>query len=266
MRRLLPIVALLVGLLDPKTGLAVWTDVGNFASDAEASATTPHTILASAALEAGNVGVCVVGHDESTAGTADGDNDNSQAVTDESGNTWVRVGEHCNMQTSAVQNGACVAAYYTRATTTLDIGDDLIFQYVLNVAAHGIVCREFSITAGGSVSATAGTSIEVVDAGDPGSMTVATGVAREHLFIRATALEHNGTITEDADYTGTGVEYDSTVAGTSMKAHMSFRIASEASAAANDLSNSGTSDNASLMFGLNEDPGAGWTVQVLQTD
>lgn len=208
-----------------------------------------------AQLDAGNVGVCAIGKDESNTGTTDG---NGQAeftsVTDDAGNTWVEADEFVNSQAIGANNGAAVAVYYTLVTSTLTSGANITFT-TAGGRRQAAACWEFAFGGGSTIVEAAGENGLANDGADPGSMTVATGVAVEHLFLRGTACETNDTgWTEDADYTNfdhTNATDDSGVAGTSMGVRGSFRIATEATSAASDPTWT-SADCASYMVGLNE--------------
>jgi hypothetical protein len=208
-----------------------------------------------AQLEGGNVGVCVVGKDETTAGGSDG-NGNAEftSITDDAGNTWVEADEFCNVQGVGAANGACVAVYYTVAGSTLTSGANITFNHA-SARRVAAACWEFSFGAGSTVTEASGDNGVADDAADPSSMTVDTGSATAHLFIRGTACETNDTgWTEDGDYTNfthTNATDDSGTSGTSIGARGSFRIATEAISAASDPTWT-SADCASYMVGLNE--------------
>jgi hypothetical protein len=236
---------------------AAWSSVGSIGSGVNntGAATTVWTMATTATLESGNVGVCAVGKDESNAGTTDG---NGQAeftsVADDAGNTWVEADEFVNSQAVGNANGAAVAVYYTVAASTLTSGANITFT-TAGGRRQAAACWEFAFGAGSTIAEAAGENGLANDAADPGSMTVATGVAQEHLFLRGTACEtNNAGWTEDADYTNfthTNATDDSGTAGTSMGVRGSFRIASEATSAASNPTWT-SADCASYMVGLNE--------------
>lgn len=235
----------------PRTsgGTFPWAAVGSIGTGTNTGTGTTLTVTTSATLEAGNVAVCSIAKNESGAGTTDG-NGNAQytSVTDTAGNTWVEAFEWCNMQTSTTQDGACVAVYYTEAGSELASGGTITATHT-SVAARAITCNEF--TTSGTVSEAAGENGLANDAADPGSMTIATGSVREHLFIRATACETNTTTyTADADYTAfTNATANGGSQASSMGARGEYRIATETTSAASDPT-LGARDCASAMIAL----------------
>jgi len=231
-----------------------WRSVGSLLTAGDGNAGTTWAPVTSAALEFGNVAVCVVAKDETGGGTTDGTgNAEYTSATDAASNTWTEAYEWCNMQTGTVANGACVAVYYTVATATLASGAAITFTFAGSTTRKAIACWEFS--KGGTVSVAAGSNGLANDAADPGSMTAATTVARLHLFIRASSCESNSTAyTVDTDYTTfthTSSVSDSGTAATSMGARGEFRIADESTSAASDPTYA-SADCASAMVTFDE--------------
>jgi hypothetical protein len=240
---------------------AAFTSVGTFGSGSDVATFGFAAILASADVEVGNLAVCALSQDESGTGTTDGDNAKFVSISDGRGNTWTEIGETCNMQTSTTADGACVALYYSKVTTSIRASTDVLFAtFSVGTASAGMTCWEF--TAGG-VAVAVGTNTSLVDAGDPASMTVATGIPVSHLFVRAAALETNGTWTPDADYSEmTESLYNGGSAPLSLLVVADYRIATEATSAADDPSASAASDNASIMAAFFE-TGRRWKAQIL---
>src|SRR5439155_19914272 len=105
----------------------------------------------SAQLDAGNVGVCMLASDETGAGTTDGDNNQHNPPTDAAGNTWVQAIEWANMQTSTAADGANVAIWWTKATSTLVSGAAITFNFSASTTRKAATCWEFTITNAQSV-------------------------------------------------------------------------------------------------------------------
>ncbi len=253
MRRLIALALLLA----PSPAWAAFANVGTFLVGNNGSAATTYAPTTSAALEAGNLGVCVIAKDETGSGTTDDDNDQVISVTDAAGNLWVQAVSYANMQSSTAANGALVSIWYTVATTQLNSAAAITFTFSASTTRKAVTCEEF--TKGGStvVALTAGTSTLSNDAADPGSMTVATGESVEHLFIRTSSCESNVTsYTADTDYTGfagstTTSTSNSGTAATSIGARGEWRIATESTSAASNPTHA-TADCASAMIGLDE--------------
>jgi hypothetical protein len=252
-RRLLLALAL-VSL--PLQAWATWARVGTFAVGNETTQDSQIVFTTTATLEAGNVGVCVIAHDETGTGTTDGDNGQLTSVTDSAGNTWEKGMEFCNMQTSVVRNGACASIWYTRARFQLTSGGTVTVDFLGTPAKAG-TCDEFTITVNGSVSLAPGSNGLANDGADPGSMTDATGLSAPYLFVRGTACESNvTTYTADADYVGFGGSTTTSTANTgtaatSMGARGESRIATEATSAASDPTHA-AADCASAMLALRD--------------
>ena len=258
MKRL--ILAVLLSLVSAPA-FAAWARVGTFLVGNSTSAATTLVVATSAALEAGNIGVCVVAKDETGAGTTDGDNLQVIGVTDASSNTWQRAVEFCNMQTSTAANGACVDIWFVQPSVTIASAANVTFTFLASTTSRAATCDEFTNT--GVVGRAAGFAGIANDAADPGSMTDATGIAREHLFIRASACETNvTTYTADADYVAFGGSTTTSTANTgtaatSMGARGESRIANEATSAASDPTYAAV-DCASAMAALDINPPFGW--------
>lgn len=267
MRRVL--IAVLLALL-PGPLFAAWSNVGALGVNNSTASSGTLTVTTSATLEGGNVGVCVVAYDEGGAGTTDGIVGRLSSVGDGT-NTWdINSGspagnEFCNMNTINTNDGACVSIAWVKPAANLASGATITFTFPANITAKAATCQEFTIAAGATVVEAAGQNGVANDAADPGNLTVATGVAIEHLFLRGTGCESNvTTFTVDTDYTifaGSTVTStaDTTVLLTSMGARGDFRIANESTSAANDPTYT-AADCTSLMLALDEVTGTspGW--------
>lgn len=236
----------------PRTAAAItWSAVGTLGTSNDTTSDTTHNLTTSAQLDINNIGVCLIAKDESGAGTTDG-NGNAQftSITDSAGNTWTEAYEWCNMQTSTASNGSCVGLYYTKATANLASAGTITPTYT-TATSKAMTCFEFSTSASATITEAAGENGLANDAADPGSMTIATGQARQHLFIRASSCESNSTaFTADTDYTAFSNATANT--GTSSTSHGirgEYRIATESTSAASDPSYA-AADCASAMIAL----------------
>jgi hypothetical protein len=229
----------------------------------DGTAATTWAPTTSATLEAGNVGVCVIAKDETGSGTTDGDNSQVTKITDARGNVWVKGIEHANMQTSTAANGAIVDIWWVQPTVQLTSGDVVTMTYSASTTRKALTCDEWTVGAGNVVTLAAGSNGLANDAADPGSMTDASGVSAEHLFIRGSACESNvTTYTADTDYVAYGGSTttstsNSGTAATSMGARGESRIATESTSAASDPTYT-AADCASAMVALNEAAPTGW--------
>lgn len=253
MRRLALIV--LLALL-PAPALAAWTDTGQNLIDA-ADGTAVSSILMNTlnALSVGDVAVCAVGTDETGIGTTDGDNAQHTTIVDGSSNTWVQAVEFQNMQTSTAADGASVSIYYSKITSALASGGNITFNFSAATTRKAFACWRFTTPVGTTLSVAAGSSTLANDAADPGSMTVATGVSQEHLFVRASACETNSTTwTPTAGYsafTNFGSQSNSGTASTSIALGVEYKIETVATSTASNPTQA-TVDCASVMVGLDE--------------
>ena len=119
-------------------------------------------------------------------GTTDGDLGDVTSVTDDGGSTWVKAVEFTNGQTAALA-GATVSIWYSLLTAT---SGTLTANFSGSVTAKGWQIRGFSIAGGNSVAIETSTTL-ANDAADAGSLTLSGMVNREHLIIRACAVENN---------------------------------------------------------------------------
>jgi len=245
---------------------AAWTRVGTFMVGNDATAGTTYAPTTSAILEVGNVGICVLAKDETGTGTVDGSNAQFTSMTDGVGNTWTEVYEWCNMLTSTAADGACVAIYAVRPTTQLASASAVTITFSASTTRKAVTCDEWTVAPGYVLTVSAGTTAVANDNADPGSLSVVTGVARDHLFIRATACETNvTTYTADTDYVAFGGSTTTSTSNsgteaTSMGARGESRIATESTSAASDPTVS-ASDCASIMLGADMTAaisGLGW--------
>lgn len=251
MKRLL--FALLLFL--PTPALAAWSSSGSILTASNGSAGTSWAPTTSAQLTAGQVGVCVIGKDETGTGTSDGDNSQISGVSDAAGNTWNYVDEFDNMQTSTAADGAVVGVFYTFATSTLSSGAAITFSFSASTTRKAATCWAFNVAAGATFANTPSPDQRADDAADPGALTTSPGVLREYLWVRGTACETNSTAwTSDSDYTAfthTSSTSNSGTASTSIGARGEWRIATEANSATSDPTWT-SADCASVLVGIEE--------------
>lgn len=260
-------------LLFPLPVFAAWTKVGGLGTATSTASSGTLALTTTAALEKGNVGICIVGADEGGAGTGDGSTFNRiNKVTDAVGNAWQKY-EWCNMNTVSTADGACVGVFWTLARFTLASSSTITATFQSNITAKAMTCEEYTVTSttGYTVTTTAGANGRSDDALNVGSLTVATGVSAAHLFIRGSACESNNTgYTADSDYVAftANATANTGTSTTSMGARGESRIATESTSAASDPdypSAGGTADCASAMIGLNEAACPGWLKTSLMT-
>jgi hypothetical protein len=252
------LLALLI-FLSPLEAFAGWAVGDILGTGASTTTGTTVAVTTSATLESGNFAACFIASDEANAGTTNGTgNAQFTSVADSAGNTWTEAYEWCNVRNAGAADGACVAVYTTTATSQL-ASSGTITATVDSVTSKVMGCLEFTVAGGSTISEAAGENGLANDGADPGSMTIATGVAQEHLFLRAIACETNTAgYTADTDYLtgGVGAAANTGTANTSMATRSEYRIASEATSAASDPSYV-ISDCASAMVAFDEVAGGG---------
>jgi hypothetical protein len=253
------LLALLI-FLSPLEAFAGWAVGDVLGTGSSTTAGTTVAVTTSATLESGNFAACFLASDEATTSTTDGTGHAQfTSVADSAGNTWTEAYEWCNVQAASVANGACAAVYTTQATSELASGGT-ITATIASVDAKVMGCLEFTVAGGSTVSEAAGENGLANDAADPGSMTIATGVSQEHLFLRAIACESNAAgYTADTDYLtgGVGATANTGTSGTSQSTRSEYRIATEDTSAASDPTYSGAPDCASIMVAFDEVAGGG---------
>jgi hypothetical protein len=253
------LLALLI-FLSPLEAFAGWAVGDVLGTGSSTTAGTTVAVTTSATLESGNFAACFIASDEAGTGTTDGTgNAQFTSVADSAGNTWTEAYEWCSMRTAAAADGTCLAVYTTQATSQL-ASSGTITATVASVDSKVMGCREFTVAGGSTISEAAGENGLANDGADPGSMTIATGVAQEHLFLRAIACETNAAgYTADSDYltVGIGAAANTGTALTSQSTRSEYRIASEATSAASDPTYTPGVDCASAMVAFDEVAGGG---------
>ena len=166
---------------------AGWTNVGTFLAANHITSLNPWAPTTSATLTAGHLGVCVIEKDDTGSSTTDGAGNAEFTSLSDGVNTWIEAYEWCEMgPTSAAADGACVAVYYTDATTTLSSGSALTVTFAGAAVAKAMTCEAFTPPGAASDVITIDTPVGHNFAGSlPQAQSISpTGVAREHLFIR----------------------------------------------------------------------------------
>lgn len=249
--------------------LGAWTSVGSImTANKTSNAATTWAPTTSAVLAAGHIGVCAFATDEAS-GASNGDVPEHTALADAALNTWTKIAEFKNAQTSTAANGADVSLWYTVATNQLNSGAAITLTMAANTSPSlAASCWDFTVAAGSTVSksaetacASGATGIED-DALDPAAMSCPTSVSQEHLFIRATASETNSaTWTVTGGYTSFTLTSSIANTGTlltSMRVGVEFKIETAATSTTSDPTQT-SADHASVMGWLDETLAAGST-------
>lgn len=166
-----------------------WVSVGTFLSTSTKTSSDPFISTTTAALEAGNVGVCIVAADNDGDGTDT--NDFAGANSDAAGNTWVVLGEN-EVDPGSSQSGAVVEIVYTLATNTLASGATIAFDLAAAKPSKAASCWEFTIPVGSTLTSM-GTEQkdDEINTSTVAALTVSGLANREHLFLRAWATEND---------------------------------------------------------------------------
>ncbi len=221
-------------------------NVGTLATannNASSSSWAPTT---SAALEVGNLAVCVLAIDN--INSSDGDNTEVTNVTDSASNTWIKAKEYTNGQ-GAASSGTTVSVWYVVATTQLDLGGTVTFNFSSATTAKALKCSEFTKSSGSNIFIE-GVNQDATDGAAPPSLTATGSNNVEHLWVRGIALEAATTaFTKTTGWTKVNISSSSG----NMTAAWEFRIATETSATSAPVLDA--VDNSSVIFGLYEGTG-----------
>lgn len=233
-----------------------FASVGTLGTGNSAASGTTVSITTSAAAEAGNLAVVIVGTDNTQ--TTDGQTSEISSITDSvGGNTWTKGGEFCNGGGAAAA-GATVSVWFSKLTNQINSGGAITATLGTARIAKSLTAWEFTVGASNTVSVATG-SLQTLanDGADPGSMTISGLASKQYLFIRASAQESNdtGARTATASYTlFSGAIGDDGSGPGSMLTCGEFRILT----GTGDTSNitypavGGTQDTASVYFALEE--------------
>jgi hypothetical protein len=257
MRRLLLVLALAPFLM------GAFGDVGSLLTANDKGSKSTWAPTTSAALESGNVGICILAVDNISTGG--GNTSDHTTVTDAASNPWVKVYEASNAANAAA---ACtVSVWRTIATSTLSSGGAITFNIASNRTAWAATCHEFSIAASQVLSEDITPEIQENDNSEILTDASGTVASREHLFIRGVCGETNDATawTADGNYSGFTMTSSTTSGGGSasnMGARGDYRILN-ATSDNNDPIWGDTMDHATIYAVINEDPAGTRRVMVV---
>lgn len=214
---------LLLSLLLTSPAWGAFADVGALLTDNSSGQQSTWAPTTSAALEVGNVGVCVLAVDN--INTVGGETSDHTTVTDAAGNTWTKRVESSN---AANATASCTVSIWTTvADFELASGGAITFNIVSNRNKWTVTCREFSVSVGDELTERDQT-LEEQDNTDPGSISSGTVAGIEHLWIHGMCGETNDTVyTADGSATAFDFSSSTTTGGGSagnMAARADFRI------------------------------------------
>ena len=244
---------LFLALLFPVPVQAAWVSVGSFVSTSTKTGSDPFISTTTAALEAGNVGICAVAIDNDGTGT---DTDDFAGTnTDAAGNTWSVIGEN-EVDPGSANAGAAVELTYTLATNTLAAGATIGFQLANSKNSKAAECWEFTVYSGATITVMGTEQKEDAAGADAGALTIGSLSDSEHLWFRGIASETGTTetITETTSWTKAENGTTGSTDNTNMRVYIEFIIAT-ATTQTSDPAFSGTFDRASSMRALDETGG-----------
>jgi hypothetical protein len=237
-----------------------WASVGTLSSNAGKSANTLIQLLVGNNAAAGSVVLVLVAKDETSTGTSDGDPNECTSVTDDAGgNTYTKIAEFANMQTSAAEDGAVISVFYSKLATALVGSTHLITaNFSASTTARVISAWNFSIAAGSTVSVAAAAQTNAGDAADPASQTISGLTSGEYLFVHALASEgpEADAFTMSTNYTELSATGAIGTSGGAADSNMSvvgeYRILTGTGDSVNMSSNTADRDYAQVYFALLE--------------
>lgn len=157
-----------------------WASVGTLGTGQSKTAATTVALTTSAAAEAGNYVVVVVGIDNTA--TANAETSEVSSISDSAGgNTWVKLAEWCNAMGSA-NAGATCSVWGSVLTNQIASGGTITANLANSKTAKALTAWEFTIGSGSTVSVqsyTVGTSPAAIS-GQPSA---------EYLWLVGTAVE-----------------------------------------------------------------------------
>ena len=238
-----------------------WGALGSLGTGLDEDGLTTITLTTTAALEAGNIGVCIVAADNDGNGISD----DYTTATDSAGNTWTVYAQN-EADPGAANAGAAVAIIAVKAGLELALGGTITVTAPDGPTKAAITCREFSVTATFVISQEGATGAED-STGDAGLLTVGSLANREHLFVRGIAAETE-TTTTDMTLTTSYARFDENgttngAEAANMTVFGEYYILTATTSTSNPTLPDTTNDNTSVMIALNEDaPAEGQAIVV----
>lgn len=210
------------------------------------------TLVTSAALNSGELGVIIIGVDNNQ--TTDGDEVAVTSITDTSSNTWVKGKEFTNGQ-GAAQSGATCSLWYTNCTSTMASSGTITINFSNSASRDASACTAAAFTKTGTASVEGTPGSLADDNQDPGSLNVTTANI-ECLRIRGIATETSTTSpafakTAAFDGTFTDAVTSGGAGATNMAARGEYDI-STGTSQASDPTLFGATDHASVYVAFKE--------------
>ena len=230
--------------------------VGSLATgNHKTSASTWNAVTTTAQLDAGNLIVVVLGTDNDSSSTSDGDNNRHSSVS-VGGLSLTKAAEFSNGQGSAAA-GVTTSIWYGVAGSNIASGSTITVTLAAAVTAKALAAWEFTI--GTSSVQVDGTGTRADDGVDTGSITLSSLANVEHLFIRGSCGENPlTTYTVSTNYTAFTHTSSNTTGGataTNMYARGEHRILTGTSDSTDPTTAaSGGVDHASIMVAFSEAP------------
>lgn len=221
------------------------------ASVATSSATWVIT-LATAQLDAGNIGIIIIATDNTR--TTDGDGNEHRTLTDSVGNIWVKLREFTNGQAAAAA-GATVSVWMTKATTNHATTDTFTLTLATARTAKAATGWEYTVGSGNTLVLDDAKDLASDAVTAWGSIAGNTLSSLERLWVRATAQEWNVNTTWTVSASFTKITAVSSTGSTAaaMGAMGEFRIATATTLTSNPTGTiAAACDLASTMVALRE--------------
>ena len=246
------VVYAVLALLGPLLSVAwgAFATVGTFCTAQSKTGADPYTFTTSAQLDQNNLGIIVVATDNLTA--ADGNNNEHVGITDAAGNSWTKAREFTN-DLGGAATGVTVSVWYSKAGANLASGGNVTVDFSGSVTAKAVTCWEFTMDSTKVIQVDGGNDL-ANDGVDAGAITVSGLANVEHLWLRGTGVENNGTTyTASTNYT-TFTHTSSTTSGNPVASNIGARGEFRVFTGTNDSTNPTTAvaDNASAMVVLSE--------------
>ena len=239
---------LLVGLALP--AWAAFATVGTFCTAQSKTAQDPYTFTTSAQLDQNNLGIIVVATDNLTG--TDGNNNEHVGITDAASNSWTKAREFTNGQGAAAA-GVTVSVWYSKAGANLASGGNVTVDFSGSITAKAVTCWEFTMDTTKVIQVDGGADL-ANDGADAGAITLSGLANIEHLWLRGTGVENNGTTyTASTNYT-TFTHTSSTTSGNPVASNIGARGELRVFTGTSDSTDPTTAaaDNASAMVVLSE--------------
>ncbi len=226
-----------------------FTSAATIGTASSTSAGTSLALVTSAQCPAGNLVILTIALDNTQ--TTDGQTSEVTSISDPNGNTWTKLGEYCNGQTTAGA-GAVISVWRSVLANTIAAGASITATFANSITAKGVSGWQWTLAANKTVQIAGSLQARADDDADPGSLSISGLSSKEYLFFRATAVEFGGVnnFTATTNFTKIDYAYSAGSGSAGMTPIGEFRILT-ATSSSSDLA-VGNYDSASIFFALEE--------------